>query len=69
MSQITMNTSLAEQEIRKKTEMLARLDKSRVILSSRDALVVGKKKEEPEPKEPSPPPKVCGYLCLDLVEK
>ena len=47
--------------------MLARMDKSRVVLSSRDA-IVSKKKEEPERREPSPPPKVCSPLCLCLLE-
>ncbi|XP_076453430.1 ATPase MORC2-like [Babylonia areolata] len=44
-----------EDEIRKKTEMLARLDKTRVVLSSKDAMDVGKNKQEPKAREPSPP--------------
>ncbi|KAK7088182.1 ATPase MORC2A-like [Littorina saxatilis] len=45
-----------EDEILKKQEMLARMDKSRVVLSSKDALGLDRKKEEPKAREPSPPP-------------
>jgi hypothetical protein len=49
------------QEIRKKAEQLAKMDKTRVVLSSRDAQDVGRAREQVKVREQSPPPTVSTF--------